>query len=155
MSGRKAQVKRTAKHQTASKQLQTVKEGIANAVKQLRDMDDDLGEIGSFVFASIQALRTQGGDDARADIATVLGAAYDKLMLDVNRNVRDALKALGQDDGRHHDIIRQRSKVRQRTGMVERIGVKDVPHWNPVTGSPPWMSNRFTPMSWRPEPTRT
>jgi hypothetical protein len=93
----RVQPKRTAEHQAARKQLQTLKDGIANAATQLRDMRDELCEINSFVFVCLVALREHGGDDVGPDVATVLGIAYDKLALDVNRNIRDALVALGQD----------------------------------------------------------
>jgi hypothetical protein len=85
---------------TARKELQTLKDGIATAVKQLNVAREDLDEVDSFVFVGIQALRAKGRDDVGPDVATVLGAAYDKLALDVNRNLRDALAALSQEGGK-------------------------------------------------------
>lgn len=93
---RKAPVRR---RRPAHKQVQTLKDGIATAAKQLRVAKDDLHEVGSFVFVCIQALRAKDRDDVGPDVAAVLDAAYEKLVLDVNRNVRDALEALGQDSG--------------------------------------------------------
>jgi len=96
MSRRKAAVqpKRTAEHQTR-KQRQTLNDGIA--ATQLRVVQDELDEIDSFVFVCIEALRAKGGNDVGPGVATVLGVAYEKLVLDVNQHIRDALKALGQD----------------------------------------------------------
>ncbi len=93
----RVQPKRTAEHQTARRQRQTLKDGIANAAARLRVVQDELREIDSFVFVCIVARRDKGGDDAGPDVATVLGVAYEKLVLDVNRNIRDALSALGQE----------------------------------------------------------
>jgi hypothetical protein len=86
---------------TAHKQLQTLKEGIAIAAKQLNDAREDLAEVDAFVFVCIQALRGKGGDNVDVDpvVATVLEAAYDKLALDLHQNLRDALEALGQGGG--------------------------------------------------------
>jgi hypothetical protein len=81
----------------ARKELQALKGGVETAVKQLRDAQEDIKEIGSFTFVCIQALRAQRGDDVGPDVATVMDAAYEKLVLDVNRYVRDSLKALGHD----------------------------------------------------------
>lgn len=92
------QPKRTAEHQTARRQRQALKHGIADAATQLRLMRNELDEINSFVFVCIAALRTKEGDDIGPGVATVLSAAYEKLVLDVNEHIRDALKALGQDD---------------------------------------------------------
>jgi hypothetical protein len=97
--GRQARVppKRTAEHPTARQQGQTLKDGIANAAAPLRVVQDELDKLDSFVFVCIVALRDKGGDEVGPDVATVLGVAYDKLVLDVNRNIRDALSALGQE----------------------------------------------------------
>jgi len=84
-------------HREARKQLQALKDGVATAVKQLRDAQNDLQQVGSFTFVCIEALRAQRGDDVGPDVATVLDAAYEKLALDVNRHLRDSLKVLGQD----------------------------------------------------------
>src|SRR3712207_1988459 len=91
----KAQVqpKRTAERQTPRKHLRMLKESIATASTQLRVVQDELDQIDSFVFVCIAALRTKGGDDVGPDVTTVLGVAYDKLVLDVNRHIRDILEA--------------------------------------------------------------
>lgn len=73
--------------------------GIANAVKQLSAAHEDLGEVDAFMFVCMQALQTKSGDDVCPCVVTVLAAAYDKLVLDVNTNLRDALKALDQEGG--------------------------------------------------------
>lgn len=97
----RVQPKRTAELQAAArKQIQRLKDRIASAETQLRDVRDEVGEINSLVFVCLVALRENGGDDVGRDVATVLGIAYDKLALDVNRNIRDALEALGQDGGK-------------------------------------------------------
>lgn len=88
---------RTEDQQAAAKQFQTMKDGIAAAKRRLVVLQDDLNEVGSFVYVCIEALRAKGGDDANPDIAKVLGIAYTKLVLDVKGIVREALKALGQD----------------------------------------------------------
>lgn len=85
---------------TARKQLQALKDGISTAVRQLNVAHESLDEVDSFVFVCIQALRAKGRDDVGPDVATVLGAAYDKLVLDINRNLRDAIEALDQDAGK-------------------------------------------------------
>jgi hypothetical protein len=82
---------------TARKQLEMLKNSIATAVTQLREVKDDVGEIDSFIFVCIAALRAQRGDDMGPDVAVALESAYEKLALDVNRKVRAALEALGQD----------------------------------------------------------
>lgn len=84
---------------TGRKQLQALTDGISTAVKQLNGASEHLDEANSFVFVCIQALRARGRDDVGPDVATVLAAAYDKLGLDVNRNLRDALEVLSQDAG--------------------------------------------------------
>ena len=91
---RKTPVRRT---RTERKQLQVLKDGISTAVKQLNVAHEDLGEVDAFVFVCIQALRAKGTDDVDPNIVTVLGAAYDKLVLDINQNIREALEALSQD----------------------------------------------------------
>lgn len=84
----------------ARKELQALKDGISTAVKQLNEAHEDLGEVNSFVFVCIQALRAKGRDDVGPDVATVLDAAYEKLALDLNRNLRDALEALDENAGK-------------------------------------------------------
>lgn len=91
--------KRTAEHSTARQQRQTLKDGIANAAKELRVAQDELDKIDSFMFVCIVALRENGGDDVGRDVATVLDVAYEKLALGVSRNIREALEALSQDGG--------------------------------------------------------
>lgn len=97
MSARKAKAQPRRTKQTARKQLQTLRDSVATAVKQLNEAHEDLGEVDAFMIVCLQALQTKSGDDVGPSIVTVLSAAYDKLVLDVNRNVRDALKALDQD----------------------------------------------------------
>lgn len=104
---RKAETKAKAKAKTkarpkptARKQLEMLKDGIGTAVKQLREVQDALAEIDSFMFLCIEAMRAQGADDIGPHVAMVLETAYDKLVLGVNQNVRDALQALGQDGGK-------------------------------------------------------
>lgn len=91
----KARPERASEDQEAHKQLQT-KDSITNATNQLVMARNELCEIGSAVFVCIQALRGKGGDnvDVDPDVAAVLSAAYDKLVLDVDQNLRDALEAL-------------------------------------------------------------
>ena len=91
---RKTPVRRT---RTERKQLRALKDGISTAVKQLNVAHEDLGEADAFVFVCIQALRAKGKDDVDPNIVTVLSVAYDKLVLDVNRNIREALEALSPD----------------------------------------------------------
>ena len=91
--------KRAAEHQSARQQRQTLKDGIANAARELRVAQDELREIDSFVFVCIVALREKGGDDVGPCVAAVLDVAYEKLALGVNKNIREALQALGQDSG--------------------------------------------------------
>jgi hypothetical protein len=100
MSARKAKVrpKRATKDQEARRH-QKLKDCVANAVKQLNVAHEDLGEVDAFMFVCMQALQTKSGDDVGPGVAAVLAVAYDKLVLDVNQNIRDALKALGQDGG--------------------------------------------------------
>lgn len=98
MSRRKATVRPKRTKQTASKQLKALQDGIATAIKQLNDARENVGVANSFVFICIQALLAQRGDDVVPDVATVLEAAYDRLTLDLNRNLRDALQALDQGD---------------------------------------------------------
>lgn len=81
-------------------QLQALKDSVSSAVKQLNVAREDLDEINSFVFVCIQALRAKGRDDVGPDVATVLGAAYDKLVLNVSRNLRNTLEALGENAGK-------------------------------------------------------
>lgn len=96
MSRRKATVrpKRATKE---ARRHQKLKDGVASAVKQLNVAHEDLGEVDAFMFVCIQALQTKSGDDVGPSIVTEMSAAYDKLVLDVNQNIRDALKALDQD----------------------------------------------------------
>ena len=75
------------------------KDSIATAVKQLSGADDKLREVGSFLYVCLVALQANGGDHVDPDVATVLNVAYEKLVLDANRNIRDAIEALGQDGG--------------------------------------------------------
>lgn len=97
MSAVKATVQpKRATKQTPRKQLQRLKGGIATAVKLLREVQDDVDQIDPLMFVCIAALRAQRGDDL-GPVSAVLETAYDKLVLDVNEHVRDALKALGQD----------------------------------------------------------
>jgi hypothetical protein len=95
---RKAKTKAKARPKpTARKQLQILKDGVASAVKQLNMAHEDLGEVDAFVFVCLVALRDKGGNDVGPSVVTVLSAAYDKLVLDVNQSIRDALEALDQD----------------------------------------------------------
>jgi hypothetical protein len=77
-----------------------LKDGIAIAVQRLVEVQDDLQEVSSFLYVCIAALRPRSGDDLNPDIERVSSVAYEKLVLDVNRNIRDVLKALGQDGGK-------------------------------------------------------
>jgi hypothetical protein len=79
--------------------LQPAQAGIASAVKQLKVAHEDLGQVDAFMFVCMQALQTKSGDDVGPCVSAVLSVAYDKLVLDVNQNLRDALKALDQDGG--------------------------------------------------------
>lgn len=83
-------------------QQQKMKDGITNATNQLVMARNELCEIGSAVFVCIQALRGKGGDNVDVDpeVAAVLSAAYDKLVLQVDQNLRNALEALDQDGGK-------------------------------------------------------
>jgi hypothetical protein len=91
MSGSKAKAR--PKH-TAPREAES---GIATAAKLLRRMRDDLDHVGSHIYVSIEALRANSGNDCNADIARVLDSTYVKLLEHIHADVRNALKALGQD----------------------------------------------------------
>jgi hypothetical protein len=77
--------------------LQVVQVGIVSAVKQLSAAHEDLGQVDAFMFVCMQALQTKSGDDTGPCVSAVLSVAYDKLVLDVNRNIREAIEALDQE----------------------------------------------------------
>jgi hypothetical protein len=71
---------------------------IARAVELLRRIQDDLDGINAHVYTCMTALQApSGGDDAGDDIAKVLESTYLKLFDHVHHDVRNALKALGQE----------------------------------------------------------
>lgn len=77
-------------------------DGIASTVKLLVTAQDALDQVDSYVSVCLDALAakaTWAADDAREEIARVLGDAHEKLVLNAKRNVREALKGLGQDGG--------------------------------------------------------
>ena len=77
-----------------------LKDGIAIAVKRLVEAQHHVDEVHSFLCVCAGALRPKSGDDLNPNIETVLEVAYEKLVLDVNKNIRDALEVLGQDGGK-------------------------------------------------------
>lgn len=91
---------RARSKRTAHRQLQKLKDGVATAVKQLGEVQGEVDEIDSCMFVCIEALRAQGADAIGPHVAMVLETAYDKLVLSVNQNVRDALQALDQGGGK-------------------------------------------------------
>lgn len=96
----RAKLQQQAAHEgTAATQLQTLKNDIARAVKQLNVAYEDLGQVDAFMFVCMQALQTKSGDDVCPCVSAVLSVAYDKLVLDVNQNIREAIEALDQDGG--------------------------------------------------------
>lgn len=93
---------RAPKNKPARKSVKQLKDAIDTAVKLLGQAQDDLDEIDSYIYVCLEALAPKvecGGDDARESIARVLDKAYEKLHLDAEYKVREALKALGQDGG--------------------------------------------------------
>jgi hypothetical protein len=71
---------------------------ITRAVELLRRIQDDLDGINAHVYTCITALQApSGGDEAGDDIAKVLDSTYVKLFDHVGDDVRNALKALGQE----------------------------------------------------------
>lgn len=93
----KAQARpKRAKDQEARRH-QKLKDRVASAVKQLNVAHEDLGQVDAFMFVCMQALQTTSGDDVVPCVSVVLTAAYDKLVLDVNQNIREAIEALDQE----------------------------------------------------------
>jgi hypothetical protein len=93
---------RAPKQKPARNSVKQLKDGIGTAVKLLGQAQDDLDEIDSYIYVCLEALAPKvecGRDDARESIARVLDKAYEKLHLDAEHNVREALNALGQDGG--------------------------------------------------------
>jgi hypothetical protein len=92
----KARPKRAIKDQEARRH-QKLKDDVASAVTKLKVAHEDLGQVDAFMFVCMQALQTKSGDDVGPCVSAVLSFAYDKLVLDANQNIREALEALDQD----------------------------------------------------------
>ena len=91
-----------AKQQTPHrqlKQLQKQQEARAGMAKKLSVAVEDLDNVGSYLFIAMQALRTGDGDGALLvrDALTVMGDAYERLLMDVCSSVAAVLDELDPD----------------------------------------------------------